>query len=214
MGAPIIMLRSRRSWSKFSRFFRGKAIANQTSFKITLAKDATAALDVLEAVPLLAYDFQILIDGRGNLYQFDLDRVFVGGLYHHEKRFDKTFVKLYDSSTRMLRRMKAWSAWEGHQLEGNSSNDEERRDWDTGSDDRKKGNTVLMDHLNNSTSLSCRAVDRVDSMMGRIGVEGKVRNAKLMMVHTVQKIMFDEDRGQYGDRSPDRNEDGMWNCSL
>eukprot|EP00579_Thalassiosira_antarctica_P012520 CAMPEP_0201922468 /NCGR_PEP_ID=MMETSP0903-20130614/10494_1 /ASSEMBLY_ACC=CAM_ASM_000552 /TAXON_ID=420261 /ORGANISM="Thalassiosira antarctica, Strain CCMP982" /LENGTH=426 /DNA_ID=CAMNT_0048459613 /DNA_START=251 /DNA_END=1528 /DNA_ORIENTATION=- len=185
-----------RKWTAFQWLFREKAV-NKTSFISTFRKDIDSALDALEAAPLLAQDFQIMIDGEGNIYQFDLDRVFLGGVYGHE-RFQKKFVKAYDGSTDILRRMAVW-AWQQKGLNG------ENNHWKTR--DSRHGEAVLTDNLGNSSSLSCKAMNTVIEMSGRKGQEIEMtRDAKLMMVHLVETVMFDG--GQYD--GPGGSEDGIW----
>lgn len=162
---------------------------------ITFKKDIKSTLSMVEATPLLTNDFQVIVDSSGNIYQFDFDRVFLGGLYQHNQ-FNNKLAKAYDEATSMLRKMEVWSSEE-----------------QTTRDSNQTGEAVLTSYLNNTNSWSCKAIDTVTNMSGRIrDGEGKelARAARLMMVDLVQTVMFDT--GQYG--GPKGKQNGMLNCRL
>lgn len=206
-----------RKWTTFKWFYRKKVTnQNQTiAFLQTLKQDVHIALDVLRAIPLLAIDFQIMIDGEGNIYQFDLDRVFLAGAYYHEASFDTKFGKAYDRGMGFLGRMAAWVSLQLQEQQGHDGTDEEvRHHWKAGDDGENNGEAVLKDHLRNSSSLSCQAFDAVNEMSGRKGKEEmeKTRSAKLMMIQLVQKVMYDNGKGWHD--GLETTNDGMWNCTL
>ncbi|KAL7538967.1 hypothetical protein ACHAXR_008912 [Thalassiosira sp. AJA248-18] len=178
----------------FKSFYDEKVL-NKSSFISTFRNDIENALGALEAAPLLAQDYQIIMDGEGNIYQFDLDRVFLGGVFMHSE-FQKKLANTYDKSTKLLHKMAAWS-YKEQDLDGDNNHLKARYS--------RNGEAVLADYLRNSTSLSCKAMNTVRGMTGRKGDEEKekVRAATLAMVLLVQT--YD---------GPEGNEDGMWNCSL
>jgi len=190
----IIYTPKDKKWATFKWLYREKAV-NKTSFEITLKKDVELTLNMLQAVPLLAYDFQMMVDSSGNVYQFDLDRAFVGRLYYQD--FENNFPMAYDKAISLLRKLRDW-------LDGNKKTAQE--------DDHPTKGSVLRGYLNRTTSLSCEAFDTVNNMSGRIG-EGRrySRAARLMMIHLVQMVIFDS---SHDDIRPEGMEDGMWNCSV
>lgn len=186
----------RNKWTTFKYFYR-ENVVNRTRFINTLKNDVESALDILEAVPLLANDFQIMIDGEGSIYQFDLDRAFVDGAYKRG-HFRRSIAKSLFKSTELLDDMRVWASSKRHRHQESHEilKRGESQDWEA----------VVMDYLSDSSSLSCKALDEVENMSGKIGDErNKTREANLMMVHLVQRVMFNQGAQKY---------DGLWNCSL
>ena len=71
------------------------------NFTERLTQDLHRTLDILYAVPLLANDFQIMMDcNSGAVYHLDFDR-FVGGIFH--SNFAETFPKRYANAVRTIR---------------------------------------------------------------------------------------------------------------
>ena len=71
-------------------------------FLDTLEAEVTRTLDLLRCEPLLALDFQVMVDAAGNLYHLDFDRVLsqLGGLrrYNQSRFDDKIRTKLAGAS--------------------------------------------------------------------------------------------------------------------
>ena len=88
------------------------------------------AMKVLQHIPLLADDYQIILDGDGNLYHFDIDRVFLGRFYQSQ-HFGTTLIKNYDQSMDMLREILTWT-------NGNARN---ASDWNR----YKSGEEIIID---------------------------------------------------------------------
>jgi len=153
-----------------------------------------------------------MMDGQGNIYQFDLDRVFLAGAYYREASFDTKFSKAYDHSMEFLGRMAAWVELQLQEQGHDGTDEDDRRDWKAGYDGENNGEAVLKDHLRNSSSLSCQAFDMVNEMSGRKGKGEKTRSAKIMMVQLVQRVMYDNGNGW--DDGLKITNDGMWNCTL
>jgi len=219
---PFIILMVRR-WSTFKWFYRTQ-VTNKPSFVTRLQNDVTTTLNALRDVPLLAHDFQIIIDAHGNIHQFDLDRVFLGSLYKQDY-FQQKFAKNYDGSVGLLERLATWSYREQQHIHKNMEDgdgkdekniEDEKMDTTKKNSSERNGKNVLSHFLRNSTSLSCRAVDAVTKMSGTMMLaeenkEEETRetnhDAKLMMVHLVQKIMLSDD-------DKENDGDGMRNCSI
>jgi len=179
-----------REWTKFKWLYR-KQVVNNTAFANAIRKNVEPVIDMIEAVPILAIDFQMIVDVEGNIYQFDLDRAFLGSVYKQEG-FPTKFAKAYHFTTVLLRRMRKWA----HSHKGNEEDPRVIRD----------AETVAAEYLARNRSLSCDAVTTVEKMAGRIGKGGNVTTAaKLMQVHLVQKVLFE---------GPERRKDGLWNCSV
>mmetsp|Transcript_28012 Transcript_28012/g.67505 ORF Transcript_28012/g.67505 Transcript_28012/m.67505 type:complete len:438 (-) Transcript_28012:137-1450(-) len=172
-------------------------VVNKTSFAITFKKDVERTLNVLNAVPLLACDFQMIVGSGGNIYQFDFERAFLGIERIYRQGFENRFPMEYDKAISFLRRLRGWS-------DGNKETARE--------DDYPTKGSVLRGYLNRTSSLSCEALDTVNNMSGRIGEERRyTRAGRLMMILLVQMVIFDT---RHDDIRPEGMEDGMWNCSV
>jgi len=182
---PWIIVMPPKGYDKVKHMFRERnnKSTHKSSFKSTLREDTIAAIEALASIPLLADDYQIILDGDGNLYHFDIDRVFLGRFYKSQQ-FETTFIKNYDQSMDMLQEILTWT-------KGNA--------FDEGNGYRS-GEEIIADyHLNMTRPLSCRALDTVRSMSGRIKqdrIEEEEdvlnRTAMLMMIDIVEMILPDE----------------------
>ena len=201
VSSPMFTIK-KNTWKQFENFVNEK-IANISLFVSTFREDFGPAMRAIESVPLLAHDFQILVDGKGNIFHFDIDRAFHAGLggrlndgrsYSSPRDFPVTFAQDYDESIDILRFLVTWS-----------SNLTQKENIEFIIHDRQKGESVLLDYVRKSSSLSCKAVELVKEMSGRDEV---TRDAALMMVHLVNTALL-----FHGDE-PKESEDGMTNCSL
>ena len=175
-----------KGYDKVKHLFRDRnhKSTHKSSFKSTLRKDTIAAIEALQHIPLLADDYQIILDGDGNLYHFDIDRIFLGRFYKSQY-FDTTFIKNYDQSMDMLREILTWT----------NGNDINASDWNS----YKSGEEIISDYHLKTRPLSCRALDTVRSMSGRIkrdrieeDEDVLNRTAMLMMIDSVEMILPDE----------------------
>ena len=193
----VIKVSQRNSW-KYSlrQFFRNKVV-NKSSFLRTLREDIGPALYATEGVPLLGHDFQIIIDGEGNIYQLDLDRAFHARLLGGE--FIKSFAREYDDSIELLKSIASWAP-----------NRRKEKKIRSTLKNRTTGQSVLTNCLQKSSSLSCEALNVVREMSGWEGNKtDRSRDAMLMMVHLVTTALsFD----RLHDDEPERK--GMFNCTL
>ena len=124
---PWIIVMPHMDSSKIKYFYRKKVTIRRSSFTSTLRNDTMSAMQALQNIPLLSHDYQIIIDSNGNLYQFDIDRIFLGGIYKSNK-FDTTFIKNYDKSMGMLRNVLKWTTSSSshhhhHHHHGSNNND-------------------------------------------------------------------------------------------
>ncbi len=205
ISSPMFTIK-KNTWKQFENFV-DEEIANKSLFVSTFSKDIGPAMNAIESVPLLVHDFQILVDGKGNIFQFDIDRAFHAGLggrlndgrsYSSPGDFPETFAQDYDESIEIISFLATWSA-----------NQTQKENIDLILNDRQKGDSLLLDYTRKSSSLSCKAVGIVREMSVRDVV---TRDAALMMVHLVNTALL-FDRRQHGDE-PEESEDGMRNCSL
>jgi len=184
---PWLIVMPPKGYDKVKHLFRERnnKSTHKSSFKSTLREDTMKAIEALQHIPLLADDYQIILDGDGNLYHFDIDRVFLGWFYQSQQ-FETTFIKNYDQSMNMLREILTWT-------NGNARNASEGSGY-------RSGEEIISDyHLNMSRPISCRALAIVRSMSGRIKrdrIEEEEdvlnRTAMLMMLGTVEMILPDE----------------------
>ena len=185
---PWIIVMPPKGYDKVKHIFRERnnKSTHKSSFKSTLREDTMAAIEALQHMSLLADDYQIILDGDGNLYHFDIDRIFLGRFYKSQY-FDTTFIKNYDQSMDMLLEILTWT-------NGNDRNASDGKRY-------RSGEEIITDyHLNMSRPLSCRALDTMRSMSGRIKrdrieEEEDVLNgtaAMLMMIDSVEMILPDE----------------------
>ena len=181
---PWIIVMPPKGYDKVKHLFRERnnKSTHKSSFKSTLREDTMAAIEALQQVPLLADDYQIILDGDGNLYHFDIDRIFLGRFYKSQY-FDTTFIKNYDQSMDMLLEILTWT-------NGNDRNADEGNGY-------RSGEEIISDYQ--TRPLSCRALETVRSMTGRIKrdrieEEEDVFNgtAMLMMIDSVEMILPDE----------------------
>ena len=181
---PWLIVMPPKGYDKVKHLFRERnnKSTHKSSFKSTLREDTMKAMKALQHIPLLADDYQIILDGGGNLYHFDIDRVFLGRFYHSQQ-FETTFIKNYDKSMDMLREMLTWT-------NGNASDE---------GNGYRSGEEIISEYHLKTRPLSCRALDTVRSMSGRIKRDRIVeeedilnRKAMLMMIDTVEMILPDE----------------------
>ena len=72
-----------------------------------ISRDAKRTLDILYSIPLLANDFQIMMDPySGAIYHFDFDR-FVAGIFH--RSFDETFPNKHANAVRAMKSAVDWA---------------------------------------------------------------------------------------------------------
>jgi len=183
---PWLIVMPPKGYDKVKHLFRERnnKSTHKSSFKITLREDTMKAMKALQHIPLLSNDYQIILDGNGNLYHFDIDRVFLGRFYQSQ-HFDTTFIKNYDQSMDMLQEILTWT-------NGNASDE---------GNGYRSGEEILTDYHFNMMNrpISCRALDTVRSMSGRIKrdrIEEEEdvlnRTAMLMMIDVVEMIVPDE----------------------
>jgi len=153
---PFLILKHGESWKRFKYFYRER-VENRTEFLQTLKYDVESAIRAVESFPLLAMDFQIILDHRGNIFQFDLDRVFLGGLYEAHN-FEELFIKSYNMVMSQLLRFKRFA------LVGKVQPDR----GDLG------GKSVIMKYNHSSNLQFSPAFEIVRSMKGRFGDTPKV----------------------------------------
>mmetsp|Transcript_11230 Transcript_11230/g.24703 ORF Transcript_11230/g.24703 Transcript_11230/m.24703 type:complete len:440 (+) Transcript_11230:75-1394(+) len=185
---PFVIKRS-GGFTGFKKFFKHfkRHVANKTneeSFVDTFKHDVYATLDAVEDMPLLAADFQFILDDKGHIQQFDLDRV-VSGRAIFTSHFNRKFAKNYDDTTALLRKLAVWSAH--RQGLGDEVKQLEMRDI-------RSGKAVVNDPLWNST-VSCEATNVVRELKEG-GARNGTRIATQMMAHLVHKVMFDGDKEQ------------------
>ncbi|KAL7530491.1 hypothetical protein ACHAWF_003397 [Thalassiosira exigua] len=170
-----------KKWTGFKWFYR-EMVANKTSFLITFREDIISTMDVLESFPLLAHDFQFLLDSDGNIFHFDLDRAFLGTVYY-KSGFRQKLMKAYDESMSLLQRMAEWSSEEGGRID------------DKNFSERNLGRNVVsvltgqLMHDYGSRYFSCRAVDILNEMQGKKRDKSITIAAKVMMAHLVQTVI-------------------------
>jgi len=186
---PWIIISLPEGYRKLKYFYREKVSIRRSAFTNTLRKDTIAAMKALSSIPLLSNDYQIILDGNGNLYQFDIDRVFLGGIYKSHHHFNNAFIKIYDQCMKMLCEILTWSSSSHHgRSDGNTSTYiDERKQY-------KSGEEILSEyHLNkNASSLSsCIANEVVGNMSGRIVEQKEVttKTAMQMMIDLVDMIL-------------------------
>jgi len=187
---PWIIISLPEGYRKLKYFYREKVSIRRSTFTNTLQKDTIAAIEALHHIPLLSNDYQIILDSNGNLYQFDIDRVFLGGIYKSHHHFNNTFIKYYDQCMKMLREILTWSSSSSHhgRSDGNTSTP-----YTVQGEKYKSGKEILSKyHLNkNSSSSSCRASEVVGNMSGRIVEQKEVttKTAMQMMIDLVDMIL-------------------------
>ena len=173
-----------REWTKFKWLYRNK-VTNRTAFREAIGQNVKPSMNALKAIPQLAIDYQIMVDAQGNIYQFDLDRVFLGKVYKQEE-YQEKFAKAYHYSIRLLRRMTEFAS--------STASHHHENDGDEGDESFEEGHVVFAGYFANTSSISCRALETVNSMSGRIGERGNVtRAAKGMVAKLVQTVLFDKD---------------------
>ena len=173
---PMIILKHGDGWQQFKQFYRNRA-QNRTEFVHTFKFDIKSAIRVVESFPLMAMDYQIIIDHRGSIFQFDIDRVFLGSLYENPD-FEQIFIKTYNEVMSLLMKLERFS-----QLGYGSSKTDKG---DLG------GESVMMKY-NRSRHLkfSRSALEIVRSMKGRLGHTPEVdmsSTPRIMMTDLVQTI--------------------------
>lgn len=168
-----------------------RRVANKnTDFLETLREDLERTMSLLEDVPLLAVDFQVMVDEHGNLYHFDLDRAFVDSMYCRAD-FDERFVEDYDNTVAMLLGLYDWVLKK--EIESLPRRLKRRLVRDGMETTRRKkvqsGSSIIMIYNSTTLALSCDAVRKFRSLKGRLNrMERKGRSPKRMIGHLIQKI--------------------------
>ncbi|EJK75828.1 hypothetical protein THAOC_02440 [Thalassiosira oceanica] len=72
---PMKILTHGDGWTTFKWMYRKKA-QDRASFMKNFQSGINGTMKVLENLPLLAVDWQVMLDAHGYTYQFDLDRAF------------------------------------------------------------------------------------------------------------------------------------------
>ena len=133
---------------------------------------------MVESFPLLAMDFQIIITGKGNIFQFDLDRVFLGGEFYNGQ-FEAIFVKAYNKVMKQLRGFESFCQGSTSRPEGG----------DFG------GESIIMKYNHSSNLQFARSASEiVHSMKGRHHDNPKPdlpdtpRNMMIDLVQTITKV--------------------------
>ena len=186
---PWIIISLPEGYRKLKYFYREKVSIQRSTFTNTLRKDTIAAMKALASIPLLSNDYQIILDSNGNIYQFDIDRVFLGGIYKNHHHFNSTFIKIYDQCMKMLSEILTWSSSSHHhgRSYGNTST------YTVEEENYKSGKEILSKYhlnMNASSSSSCRANEVVGNMSGRIeDTEKTTKTAMQMMEDLVDMIL-------------------------
>ena len=168
-----------------------RRVANKnTNFLETLREDLDRTMSLLEDVPLLAVDFQVMVDEHGNLYHFDLDRAFVDSMYCRAD-FDSRFVEDYDKTVAMLLGLYDWVLKK--EIESLPRRVQRRAMRDgVETTQRKKvrsGSSIITMYNSTTLALSCDAVSKFRSMKGRLSrIEPMAQSPKRMIGHLIQKI--------------------------
>jgi len=187
---PWIIISLPEGYRKLKYFYREKVSIRRSTFTNTLREDTIAAIEALHHIPLLSNDYQIILDGNGNLYQFDIDRVFLGGIYKSHHHFNSTFTKNYDQCMKMLREIMTWSSSSHHhgRSDGNTSTYTFQRE------KYKSGKEILSQLNENASSLSsCQASEVVGNMSGRIEDTKKTTKTALLMMEDLVDMILPND---------------------
>ena len=183
---PMKILTQGDGWTTFKWMYRKQA-QDQASFVKVFQSDINGTMRVLENLPLLAVDWQIMLDNHGNLYQFDLDRAFVGSIYDSSK-FREKFMKTFNSVMALLEKMERFAS--GKPV------DHGRAKMTTGTGLHVEA--ILSKYNSSEMDLSCDAIDAMLRMKGRLGKPTKIeRNStqRKMMAELIQTIAFGGDEG-------------------
>ena len=131
---------------------------------------------MIKSIPLLVHDHQILVNDKGNIYQFDLDRALHAGYSgrlndgqsYTNWTFQNSFITDYNRTMEVLQEASAWAT--GKQTKQNTIN------LRSNSNFIPSALSVLMNHRN------CKAVEIVDELIGteKVTVEAKSMMADLV----------------------------------
>lgn len=182
---PMKILTHGDGWTTFKWMYRKKA-QDRASFMKNFQSGINGTMKVLENLPLLAVDWQVMLDAHGYTYQFDLDRAFVGSIYESSK-FHERFIKAFNSVVALLKKMEKFAAGD--------SVDHGRAKMTTG---WLHGGGILSRYNSSEMDLSCDAIDAMLKLKGRLGKPMKIeRNStqRKMMAELIQSIAFGGDEG-------------------
>jgi hypothetical protein len=137
------------------------------SFLETLSNEVETTFSLLQCEPLLALDFQIFVDIRGNIFHLDFDRVLTqfGGLRgYNQIKFDEKVRSRLTASTELLATINKWITLQSTRYNytvasDTNNNDDSRRHnnvFKCNSDWEKEESMIL-----NAKNLSCLAIERV-----------------------------------------------------
>lgn len=118
------------------------------SFLEILSIEVETTFDLLQCEPLLALDFQVFVDIRGNMFHLDFDRVLTqfGGLRgYNQTAFDEKVWSRLTASTELLTTINNWVA-----IQRNQQHQEEVLKRNSPAIIRKKNYTVVSDTNNNN----------------------------------------------------------------
>lgn len=181
MIIPMFTIKKDTWGHEFERFVHEQIVVDKSSFISTFSKEIQSAIRVIKSIPLLVHDHQILVNDKGNIYQFDLDRALHAGYSgrlndgqsYTNWTFQNSFITDYNRTMEVLQVASAWAT--GKQTKQNTIN------LRSNSNFIPSALSVLMNHRNNN-ALSCKAVEIVDEL---IRTEKMTVEAKSMMADLV-----------------------------
>jgi hemin uptake protein HemP len=176
------------TWGHEFEHFVHEQIVDKSSFITTFSKEIQSAIRVIKSVPLLVHDHQILVNDKGNIYQFDLDRALHAGYSgklndgqsYTNWTFQNSFITDYNRTMEVLLSASAWATTGRQQIITKQDTIDLHSNI---SDISPSAESVIMNHHNGSTSLiSCKVVEIVNELIEKekVTVEAKSMMADLV----------------------------------
>jgi hypothetical protein len=186
INIPMFTIKKDTWGHEFEHFVHEQIVVDKSSFISTFSKEIQSAISVIKSIPLLVHDHQILVNDKGSIYQFDLDRALHAGYSgrlndgqsYTNWTFQNSFINDYNRTMEVLQAASAWAT--GKQTKQNTINLRSNSNY------IPSALSVLMNHRNNNT-LSCKAVEIVDELIGteKVTVEAKSMMADLVTLTLV-----------------------------
>jgi len=112
MAAATSMMSMNDNFNVDEDYDDSSVISFQLSiFLETLSVEVATTLDLLQCEPLMALDFQVFVDIRGNIFHLDFDRILsqFGGLRgYNQTKFDKKVWSKLIASSKLLQTINKW----------------------------------------------------------------------------------------------------------
>ena len=188
--------------------------AQGCGFFLRLEQEITKTIELLRCEPLMALDFQFILDTSGNLYHLDFDRVITnqGGLTrYNQTKFDSKVRSRLEGSLDMLQVIRRWIQTKQQQVVGVNGNENENSNSNSAFAIREISTSLLPGEICKgdweaeetailaSNNLPCLAMERVAIDRHKQNVRMRHPLLVAMFRRVIEAGFYDEKYTRYWD---------------